>query len=168
VVVESEGGERVARAGSARFSVLATGAALAVATEAGVVRLQSAGEAVEVAAGQQSVAIAGAAPARAAPIPVSLLLRVARAANDGRGTCVVEGVVPPGAEVRVDGRSVEPGPNGRFTVRVSRSPGRDRANVVTRDAAGRIAERRVRCGDEPAVSDFAVRWGNDAPVEPRR
>jgi hypothetical protein len=36
---------------------------------------------------------------------------------------------------------------------------------VTRDAAGRVLERRAACVERDAehdVSDFAVRWGQDA------
>jgi two-component sensor histidine kinase len=164
LVVESEGGDAVARAGTARFSVLASGTALAVATQAGVVRLHSAGQAVEVAAGQQSVSFKGRGPARPSQVPVTLLLRIARAARDRGGSCLVEGVVDPGAEVRVDGQLVDPGPRGRFAVRVPRSDGRNEARVVTRDAAGRAVERRVECAEDHGVSDFAVRWGQDAPA----
>ena len=164
LVVESEGGDAVARAGTARFSVLASGAALAVATQAGVVRLRSAGEAVDVGAGQQSVSFQGHGPAIPTQVPVALLLRIARTARDAGGSCLVEGVVEPGAEVRVEGKLVEPGPRGRFTVRVPRTEARDRARVVTRDASGRVVDRRVPCEREHNVSDFAVRWGQDAPV----
>jgi histidine kinase/DNA gyrase B/HSP90-like ATPase/FecR-like protein len=165
LVVESEGGDAVARAGAARFSVLASRASLAVATEAGAVRLQSAGESVDVAAGQQSVAFRGRAPREAAPVPVALLLRVGRMARAANGTCTIEGVAAPGAEVRVDGRLVEPGPAGTFSVRVPVEPGGRTAAVETRDAAGRVVQRRVACVEQ-GVSDFAVRWGQDALPSP--
>ena len=162
LVVESESGGAVARAGTARFSVLASGAALAVATQAGVVRLHSAGQGVDVAAGQQSVSFRGQGPALPTEVPVALLLRIGRTVRDAGGSCLVEGVVAPGAEVRVEGQVVDPGPRGRFAVRVPRTEARDRAKVVTRDAAGRVVERRVPCEREHGVSDFAVRWGQDA------
>jgi ferric-dicitrate binding protein FerR (iron transport regulator) len=163
LVVESEDGDAVARAGTARFSVLASGRSLAVATEAGAVRLRSAGRTVDVAAGQQSVAFRGSAPRAPAPIPLALLLRVARAARAAHGSCTIEGVAEPGAEVRVEGRVVEPGPQGAFAVRVRLEPGRRYATIVTRDAAGRSVQRRAGCAAEQDVSDFAVRWGRDAP-----
>ena len=165
LVVESEGGDAVARAGTARFSVLASGAALAVATQAGVVRLRSGGPGGR-RRGGAAVGLVRTASGPAIPtqVPVALLLRIARTARDAEGSCLVEGVVEPGAEVRVEGKLVEPGPRGRFTVRVPRTEGRDRARVVTRDVAGRVVERRVPCEREHGVSDFAVRWGQDAPV----
>ncbi len=162
VVIESERGAAVARAGTARFSVLASGAALAVATEAGVVRLQAADRAVDVGAGQQSLSLDGQPPAPATPLSVELLLRVARAARTSDGTCVVEGTVEPGAEVRVAGRAVEPAADGRFTVRLAAREGATGATVVTRDASGRNVVRRITCVrdvPEHELSDFAVRWG---------
>ena len=168
LVVESEGGDSAARAGAARFGVVASGTSLAVATEAGAVRLEAAGRSVDVAAGQQAVAFRGAAPSAAAPVPAALLLRVARAVAAARGACTIEGAAPPGAEVRVEGRPVEPGPQGAFAVRVAIAPGRRYATVATRDAAGRFVERRVGCAAEHDVSDFAVRWGQDAPAPASR
>jgi hypothetical protein len=159
VVVESERGDSIARAGAARFSVLASGTALAVATEAGVVRLQSGDRAVEVAAGRRSVSFRGQPPAQSTAIPAGLLLKIARRAS-GDGSCTVTGAVDPGSEVRVDGRPADVGQDGRFTVRV---PGRaTHATVWTRDVAGHAAQRRVACdGAEHDVSDFSVRWGRD-------
>jgi two-component sensor histidine kinase len=172
LVVESERGDAVARAGTARFSVLANGTALAVATETGIVRLQAADRTVDVGAGEQSVSLRGEAPAPATRISVDLLLRVARAARASDGTCAVEGSVDPGAEVRVDGRTVEPGPDGRFAVRVPAHGRATRATVVTRDASGHVAERRVDCvRDVPEhdLSGFAVRWGeHDSKPQRRR
>jgi hypothetical protein len=164
LVIESAGGDSVARAGAARFSVLASGTALAVATETGAVRLQSAGRTVDVAAGQQSVSFRGRAPSEARAVPIALLLRVARSAREAGDACVIEGTVDPGAEVRVDGRLVDAEPHGRFAVRLPRVQGRTHATVVTRDAAGRVAQRRVGCAADEGVSDFAVRWGQDAPA----
>jgi hypothetical protein len=161
LVVESARGDSVARAGPARFSVLASGTALAVATQAGVVRLKAAGQEVDVAPGEQSVSLGGQIPSKPTLVPMALLLRIARATRDARGSCIVEGTVEPGAEVRVQGRLVDPGPRGTFAVRLTPTEGRG-ATVVTRDAAGRIAERRVDCGGDHRVSDFAVRWGQDA------
>jgi hypothetical protein len=174
LVVESERGEAIARAGVARFSVLANGAALAVATEAGIVRFQAADRVVEVGAGQQSLSFRGQAPTPPTHVPVDLLLRVARSAGDRDGGCTIEGTVEPGAEVRVEGRPVEPGPDGRFAIRLPAQKGARAARVVTRDASGRLIERRVACAPDVAehdLSDFAVRWGqgqSDSAPRPRR
>ncbi len=163
LVIESEHGDAIARAGAARFTVLASGTALAVATEAGVVRLQSGGAAVDVAAGTRSVSFAGRPPTKGTTIPSTLLLAIARRAADD-GSCTVAGTVDPGSEVRVDGRPVEAGVDGRFTVHVPRGRGRaaGSATLWTRDVAGHLAHRRVACaGPEHDVSEFSVRWGNE-------
>lgn len=164
LVVEAEGGDTVARAGAARFSVLASGASLAIATESGVVRLQAGGRTVDVGPGEGSVAFAGQPPAPAAAIPLALLLELGRAAARADGGCRIEGVADRGAEVRVDGQVVTPGTDGRFSVVLPGRRGARQATVLTRDAAGRLVERRVACAPsraEERVSDFAVRWGQE-------
>lgn len=161
LVLESERGDAVARAGTARFSALASGTALAVATETGIVRLQSGGRAVDVAAGRQAVSFRGQPPSPSAAIPAALLLKIARG-GARQGECLVAGTVAPGSEVRVDGRPVEAGPDGRFTVRVPRDGRTSAATVRTRDAAGRFEERRIACAErDHDVSEFSVRWGRD-------
>src|SRR6266540_5826370 len=100
--------------------------------------------------------ISPTAPTR---VPIDLLLRVARSAGGREGGCTIEGTVDPGAEVRVEGRAVEPAADGRFAVRLpARKGGARGASVVTRDASGRVLERRVACAREVPehdVSDFA-------------
>jgi hypothetical protein len=162
LVVESERGDAIARAGNARFSVLANGSSLAIATETGVVRLQAGGKSVEVGPGQQSVSVQGDAPTAPAPIPVALLLEIGRSAAIAAG-CRIEGTVPAGAEVRVDGKGVTPQADGRFSVVLPARGGAAHATVLTRDASGRLVERRVACKPRPEdrVSDFAVRWGHE-------
>jgi hypothetical protein len=163
LLVESDDGGAVARADSARFSVLASGTSLAVATETGVVRLEAAGKAVEVGSGQQAVSFRGEPPDPSLPIPIAVLLKIARTAM-GEGVCTVSGLAEPGAEVRVEGRLAEVRRDGRFSVRLAARRGL-RARVVARVAAGHVAERHVECKPivvDEDVSDFAVRWGQDA------
>lgn len=171
LVVESERGDAVARTHGARFSLLSAGGALSVATETGVVRLESGGARVEVAAGQRSVAVPGAAPSRAAPIPLAVLLRVgAAAAPRDPGLCaVVRGRTEAGSEVLVEGEPVAVAPDGRFEVRVLRRVGMVHARVVTRDVAGRTVQRTVPCAEAPGaeVTDFAVRWHDGARARAR-
>lgn len=162
IVVETERGDAAAQAGAARFSVLSTGESLAVASDAGVVRLQTLGGAVEVKEGEQAVAFRGAAPSRPVPIPRAVLLKLANAAAAAPPAlcAVVEGSVRPGAEVRVDGERVDPGPDGRFTRRVARRRGMESVAVETREVTGKVFERRVECAPiDPRLQDFAVRWG---------
>lgn len=172
LVVESERGDAVARTNGARFSILSTGAALSVATETGVVRLESGGAKVDVAAGQQSIALRGAPPSRVAPIPVDVLLRVGAAAapRDPLLCAVIQGRVEAGSEVLVEGKPVEVAPDGRFEARVPRARGKLQVRVVTRDVAGRIAQRTVPCAAPPGaeVTDFAVRWHDGARARAAR
>src|SRR5207248_5470435 len=63
--IESAGG--VAESHGARFSMLSTGTAVAIATDDGAVTLRSNDKAIEVAAGKQAVVVEGQAPAAAEP-----------------------------------------------------------------------------------------------------
>jgi hypothetical protein len=160
--IEDATGQRVAESQEGRFSVLASGATLAVATETGSVTLRAAGKAVDVGAGQQSVAAAGA-PSPAAPIPVDLLLRVAdeaRSASDPDDLCAhVRGRAAAGAEVTVDDHPVALERDGRFAVRVPRRAGLTAVRVTTRDPGGRSEARDVPCRDpDERLDGLSVRW----------
>ena len=106
--IESADGAAVAETQGARFGVLSTGTAVAIATATGAVNLTSQQKTVEVGAGTQAVAVAGKPPSSAEPIPAKLLLKVADAApaqdHQGEKLCAeVEGTAPSGSEVLVDG-----------------------------------------------------------------
>jgi hypothetical protein len=160
--IENDGGGAVAETRGARFSVLSSGVALAVATETGAVTLTSAGRSEEVPAGAQSVAFAGAAPSPAAAPPIDLLLKVARGGDAGLPCSTVQGRATPGAEVEVDGEPAAVDRDGRFTARVTPREGRVLVSVVARDASGRVLEHKVGCAPvEPRIDDFAVKWSDD-------
>jgi len=127
-----------------------------------VVRLQASGRTVDVAAGQQSVSFGGEAPSPATAVPVALLLEIGRAAATPAGGCRIEGIAPAGSEVRVEGERVAPARGGRFSVDVPARRGAKDATVASRDASGRVVERRVACAAAAPerLSDFAVRWGD--------
>ena len=161
--IESSSG--VVESRGARFSVLSTGTAVAIATEAGAVTLRAQDGSVEVHEGRQAVAVQGGPPSASEPIPASLLLKVANAAAATDGLCAtVEGVAPPGAEVTVDGAAAAVLPDGRFRVPVARTSDRREVLVALRDAAGREEMRKVRCVDPPArIRDFAIHWRQQSP-----
>jgi len=158
--IESESGEVETR--GARFSMLATGNSVAVATETGAVNLTAQKRTVAVPAGTQSIALLGKPPSAAEPIPARLLLKVASAAAPPAELCAeVQGVVPPGAEVLVDGAPAIVAEDGSFHVRVPKV--RDKASVLvaTRDASGRETTRTIACQGVPLearIRDFAIRW----------
>jgi hypothetical protein len=158
--IEDASGRRVVESRAGRFSVLASGATLTVATEAGSATLAAAGAVVDVPAGQHAVAAAGP-PSAAARIPVALLLKVADAARRaGDDLCAsVDGRASPGAEVTVDGRPAPVDAEGRFSVVVRRRRGLTAVRAETRDASGRTATREVPCREEEEnVDGLSVRW----------
>jgi len=161
--IESSGG--VVESHGARFSMLSTGTAVAIATDAGAVTLRAQEGSVEVREGQQAVAVQGSPPSASEPIPASVLLKVANAAAATDGLCAtVEGVAPPGAEVTVDGAVATLAPDGRFRVPVPHSAERREVLVALRDAAGREETRKVHCVDPPArIRDFAIHWRKRPP-----
>ena len=167
--IESADGGAVAETQGARFGVLSTGTAVAIATETGAVSLSSHGTTIEVAAGTQSIASGAKPPSGAEPIPARLLLKVAdaTAVQEREGLCAeVEGTAPSGAEVLVDGAPAAVAEDGRFRVRVPAA--KDKASVVVtvRDAGGRETTKTVPCGAGGSVAriqDFAIRWRKKGP-----
>ena len=159
--VEDGRGEAVAEARSARFSVLSTGTAIAVATSAGEVELRSHRRAVRIAAGQQAVAMSGASPSPARPIPTAVLLKIANAASVERDdVCAeIDGQAAAGSEVSLDGELVQLAADGHFRRRVARARHKRAVLVTIRDAAGREQTRSVPCSAPPApIRDMAIRW----------
>jgi hypothetical protein len=160
--IENESGDAVAETKGARFSMLANGTSLAVATAEGAVDLTAHDKTVQIAAGQQAVAIAGEAPSAAEAIPAALLLKVAdaSASKPASGLCAeVDGQAPSGTEVLIDGAPVAIAQDGRFRVKVPRDP-KDKAMVLValRDASGRETTRKVPCESDPQIDDMAIRW----------
>ena len=164
LVVENEGSDAVAETSGARFTLLSTGTAVAIATEAGAVDVKAGGEAVHISEGRQAVVLQGKQPSASEPIPVQALLRAANTApRPESDLCAnVEGTAPPGSEVLVDGAPAPLSADGRFAVRVSSAKEKRAAVVVMRDAAGREETRRIPClaapPPEPKIRDFAIRW----------
>jgi hypothetical protein len=167
--IESADGGAVAETQGARFGVLSTGTAVAIATSTGEVNLTSQQKTVEVRAGMQSVAAAGKPPSGAEPIPAKLLLKVAdaAAAQEREGLCAeVEGTAPAGAEVLVDGAPAAVAEDGRFRVRVPGGPDKKDVTVAIRDASGRETTKTVPCGPGGSIAqirDFAIRWRKKGP-----
>jgi hypothetical protein len=161
--IESAGG--VAESHGARFSMLSTGTAVAIATDEGAVTLRSNDKAIEVPAGKQAVAVEGQPPAAAEPIPASVLLKVANAAASTDGVCAtIDGVAPPGTEITVDGVAAAVDADGRFHVPVAHAADGREVLVALRDASGREETRRVRCVDPPPrIRDFAIHWRKQTP-----
>jgi hypothetical protein len=159
--IEGESGQATVEAKAARFHIASAGVTLAVATETGRVNLRTAAGAVDVGAGEQASARAGAAPTAPAPIAAQVLLRLASAGRAGADPCaVVEGRVTPGTQVMVDAEAAAVDAAGRFAVRPRRRSGAA-LRVVAVDPSGRRAEHQVVCRDDwHPVSDLKVKWGH--------
>jgi FecR-like protein len=159
--VEGQGGA-VAEAQAARFGMLSTGAAVAIAAETGTVRLTAQEHTVAVSAGTQAVALHGQPPSSAEPIARTLLLKIAAAPPapiDAELCADVRGRAPTGAEVMVEGAPVGLAADGSFHVRVPNTPGRRSVRLVVRDAAGTEARRSVPCGKPAPAAPI-----EDAPM----
>jgi hypothetical protein len=162
--IENEASGSVAETFSARFSVLSTGATIAVATETGSVDLRAADQVVTIPAGRQALAQAGAPPTAPEEIPVRLLLKVAGAAGaPQQGICArLEGTAQPGSQILIDGVPAEVGRDGRFSIPVVRETPEKKAVLVSlRDVMGREQQKTVPCaGEAPesAIHDLAIRW----------
>jgi hypothetical protein len=137
VEIEATGGA-VARTTSGDVAVARSGEVVAVGVQRGTAEFVSAGKAVLLKTGEQSVAAAGRSPSPPAPIPASLLLKVAwpseRATNQRR--IVVTGRTAPGAVVLLGDERVDVQPDGRFTHVVVLREGRQRLSARAHGIGG--------------------------------
>jgi hypothetical protein len=163
--VQARGSDAVAESRDGSFGVVADGQGqVAVAAETGSVRLTAAGASVDVAAGQSSTAIVGAAPSAPATTPGSLFLKIGAlgATHTKETSTVVQGETTPGAVVRVGAVSAAADAAGRFSLQVPLQDGRNELAVEVVDAVGRAGAERlppvVVDRNKPGI-DAAVRWG---------
>jgi hypothetical protein len=172
IQIESRDGQAMVQARSARFYVMGTGGALAVATDRGTATLQAQGKAVDVHDGHQSVAVAGSPPADPVAIPKEVLLRIAglgRRVRVAQSSTLVEGQTQPGNRVLVGGRPVDPDGNGRFGVRVPLTKGAATTVRVVAEApsggtkAGEVtyvmAKNAADAKRKGSIRNIDIRWG---------
>jgi hypothetical protein len=137
VEIEASSGA-VARTTSGEMAMARSGNVVAVGVQRGTAEFRSAGQAVLLKQGEQSVAAAGGKPSAPAPIPASLLLKVswptARATNQRR--IVVSGRTAPGAVVLLGDERVDVQPDGRFTHVVVLREGRQRLTARAHAVGG--------------------------------
>ncbi len=140
VEIEGPAGARVRTKGG-DVAVARSGTTVAVGVQRGSAEFGAAGGTVVLAAGQQSIAAAGARPSRPEPIPTSLLLKVSwpeeRTTNQRR--IVVTGRTQPGAIVVLGEERVDVGADGRFTHVVTLREGRQRLSARARSVGGSAA-----------------------------
>jgi hypothetical protein len=162
--------DAVARTHGGDLSVARSGPVVAVGVARGQAEFRSGGRTVVVHGGEQSAAADGGAPAAPAPIPASLLLKVAWPEEPvtARRSLVVTGRTAPGAVVAVGAEPVDVAADGSFRHEVALSEGSQRLSVTARDVGGRRREIRsppiVVDTDGPATEfDTNQLWGAEKP-----
>ncbi len=122
------------------FTIASNGqGTVAVATERGEVLFSGGGRVVIVREGQQALKRPGQPPGDPAPIPSSLLLKVALPARRTINTprLVLKGSSEPGALVEVQGRVVRVDEDGRFEAAVQLREGLNQLDVRARGVGGK-------------------------------
>ncbi|MBI5478005.1 MAG: FecR domain-containing protein [Deltaproteobacteria bacterium] len=155
-----------ARTRGAAFGVTATSKGnAAVAATRGEVAVSARGREVVLRSGQFTRVAPGAPPTDAAPLPASLLLKVAWPGGEKglvRATsAVVAGQTDPGSRIVVQGRHVAVDSEGRYRAEVTLREGANRVTVRARDVAGRQREERSPPITVDTKTDFKVqvpRW----------
>ena len=144
--VAARGSDAVAASSDGTFAVSSNGAGtVAVGARAGEVELKSAGKAVLLRSGQQSVALPGAAPSDPTAIPSSLFLKVDWPAQKelARRQLAVTGKTSPGAVLLIAGQPARVEVDGRFKAVVPLREGMNSLSVEGLDVGGH-RERQVR------------------------
>jgi len=164
--VEAKGSNAIAEAEGGRFSVISDGRGqVAVAAEAGAIKLTAGGESVEVAAGETSRVVGASAPSAPVAIPTSLFLKVAAPGKklQREPETVVEGRTQPGSLVRVGARVAQVDDDGRFRVRVPLQEGENKLEVKVTDVTGREQREALPAitldTKEPEIKNPEVNWG---------
>ncbi|OJH34574.1 hypothetical protein BON30_43040 [Cystobacter ferrugineus] len=142
--VQSQGGA-VAETREARFTMIRRGTTVAVVTRGGAVDLSSAGTSIQVGAGQQGIVFDGARPVGPEPIPLDVLLKVARAPTANTLCLSLSGKVRVGTEVWVEDEPAEVSADGSFRADVPQAPGRTRVKVFAREPGGATREVSLTC-----------------------
>ncbi|MGC4113314.1 MAG: hypothetical protein QM765_01280 [Myxococcales bacterium] len=137
--VSARGSDAVAASTDGTFAVSSNGTGtVAVGARAGEVELKSAGKAVLLRSGQQSVAMPGMAPTDPTAIPTSLFLKVdwpaAREINKRQVT--VTGKTEPGAVVLLAGQPAKVEKDGRFKATVMLREGKNALSAESLDVGG--------------------------------
>jgi hypothetical protein len=162
--VAAKGTDAEAESAGGQFGVVTDGKGqLAVATATGKVKLTSAGQTVEVVAGEASTASAGEAPSAPRAIPNSLFLKVgAGAAKTNQLATTVSGTTDPGAVVRVNDAMTAADENGKFTMKVPLKDGKNKLAVEVTDASGRTKSDvlpDVTVDREKPKIEAETKWG---------
>ncbi len=124
--------DAVARTDGGVFSIASNGnGTVAVGTQEGAVEFLGKGRVVIVRAGQQSIVRPGEEPTAPAPIPSSLLLKVALPGRSvvNRSKLVVVGTTEPGARIEIAGKTVSADAKGKFETTLKLKEGKNAIEV---------------------------------------
>ncbi|WP_434380046.1 hypothetical protein [Melittangium boletus] len=136
------GGDAKATSEGGRFTMSNNGGGtVALASFEGETTLSGAKKLVIVRAGQQSIVRPGQGPSDPTPIPASLLLKVNWPVRPRR-QALVSGQTEPGGRLLIDGKSIQPDAEGRFSHTVALKEGANRLRVEAVSVGGRRAEQQ--------------------------
>lgn len=145
--VRSTSGDATASTDGGAFTIASNGkGTVALGAESGEVQLSGGGRVVIVHAGEQSIVRPGQAPTAPAPVPNSLLLKIALPAAQtvNKRTVLVKGQAEPGAMVEVQGAVVRADEQGRFSTEVRLVEGPNTVDVRARSVGGTQASSAHR------------------------
>ncbi len=137
--VDVEGTDVAVRARDGSFRMSSNGAGtVAVAAEAGDVRVAAKGKEVVLKHGERSLVLPGGAPSDPAPLASSLLLKVAwpKQRETNKRVVTITGRTDAGALVFALGRPVKVGADGAFKERLTLPEGESRLDVSALDVSG--------------------------------
>lgn len=162
--VESEMSDAVVESEAGSFSLLNNDGTVSLATVSGEAQIQSRGETAVVRAGSISRVLPGEPPAQPAPIPLTVMLRVARpAVRVQRETFTfVSGVTDIGARIHVNEITAPVDSRGKFKVRVPLEIGPNRIVVKTEDVAGNVKTEElpsIIVDVNAPIDGFKIHWG---------
>jgi hypothetical protein len=149
-----------------RFDMQNTDQIVSVAATRGIVKLTAQEKSVAIPPGTVSRVLPGQAPSQTEPLPVSVMLRVAklqRRVQTARAA-TVRGQTDVGARVEINSVPIRVGENGKFKVNVPLELGKNVIVVVAEDVAGNsrikaLPSIKVVPPPSSKVTETKIRWG---------
>lgn len=153
----------VAEAEAGDFVIQNHKGTVSLATTKGETKFTSNDETVVVASGQYSTATKGRSPGPAAPIPLEVMLRVAKTNLKNKNTAiiVIQGQSDPGAHVLANGVDAQMEPDGTFEASIPRSPEQKQIRLTASTPWGSRTKSISVDSDKDSdrIRRARVRWG---------
>ncbi len=165
--------DAVARTRAGRFSIQSANKVVTVATTTGIVELRAKKKSVTVRPGEMSTVLPGEAPEPSKPIPVAVMLRVAKPPQrrQAHHSTSISGQTNPGASVYVNNRPAKVNKQGKFRINVPLRLGENQIVVVAENVAGASRTKvvpSVTVTQDNVVDSAKVRWGVPKKNKKRR